>query len=49
MEKEWKLDHEFPWVEVNMETCEMRCKCGAEGSTNDWIAFLTMHENCGKK
>jgi hypothetical protein len=43
----WKKDHEFPWVEVNMATREMRCECGATGTTNSWLDFLSRHEKCG--
>jgi hypothetical protein len=43
-------DHEFPWVEVDMETREMVCTaCGEKGTTDDWLRFLSKHQFCGAK
>jgi hypothetical protein len=40
-------DHEFPWVNVDMETREMHCTvCEVDGTTNDWLRFLATHQEC---
>lgn len=45
----WTKDHEFPWIEVNMETREMKCKCGGTGTTDNWLSFLGQHKCCEKE
>lgn len=43
----WEADQEFPWVDVCMETRDIRCNvCQINGTTNDWINFLSEHQNC---
>jgi hypothetical protein len=42
-----EADHEFPWVEVDMETRVMHCSvCKVNGSTDNWLGFLSAHQDC---
>ena len=44
------VDIEFPWIVTDIDTMIMTCtNCGGNTNVEDWISFLTNHENCGEK
>jgi hypothetical protein len=43
-------DHEFPWIEFDLQKREMICtRCNVKATTDYWLAFLVTHSKCVDK